>query len=499
MTAQRGYKLAAVVTVLFLAALAGYVFSGGKPESTAGDIRTVRVERRHFSRIVHRTGALQPLKEETLFARVGGTIKELIPQGSIVKKGQLLMKIEDQQFLDNKEDLEANIRAREAENEKARQGSAEQFNQAKQDVIGYELRLDLETMRLGELKKGPSLTPQINAETDVKSNEALLAAATDTYSISQDLADHGYMSREDARAKKLAMEQQRSALTASKIALQRLDTLDPIAIAAQELSVHNARKTLTSAKEKVVMLEANIARDEERFSAGMENLKSQLKKRIEDLDHCICTAPGEGVVVYAKGRWYDFAPGRQVWDGVKVMSIPDFSKLKVALTIDEARVSEVHPGQAAEIRPAGWKGAPFHGKVTKVAEKGRDEFELFLPETRDISGTANRQVFDVTVEVEESSDVLRLGLRADVDIVTQQLDNALVVPRMALTKDAATGQMMVNVEAGSSVGPRAVKVVAQDEVDAVVDGVAEGDRVFILENRKASPAGAATPPVAQAR
>ena len=487
---RNGYKVAAAAAVLILGALAAYVVLRRAPGTAGDDVRTVRVERRNFSKIVHRSGALQPLKEEALYAKVSGTIKELTPQGSVVKKGHIVMKIDDQAFQDALEDLDATIRAREAENEKGRQISAEQLNQAQQDVIGYELRVDLETMRLGELKKGPTVIPQVTAETDVKNNDALLAAATDTYTITQDLADHGYNSREDARSKWLAMEQQRAALTASKIALQRLDTLDPVAIANQEHIVKEAQKTLSSAKEKVAMLESNIKRDEERYATGMENLKSQLKKRHEDLDHCVCTAPGDGVVVYAKGRWSSFAPGRQVWDGVKVMSIPDFAKIKVALTIDEARVSEMHPGQVAEIRPAGWTGAPFHGKVTKVAEKGRDEFELFLPNTQDITGTANRQVFDVTVEVEESSEALRLGLRAEVDITTQTLENVLVAPRMALIKDNS-GQMLVNVE--SSAGPerRPVKVLAQDEVDAVIEGIAEGDRVWIVEAPKPAAGGAA--------
>jgi HlyD family secretion protein len=485
---RRGYKSAAAAAVLFLCALAAYVFLRREPGNAGNETRMVRVERRKFSKIVHRNGALQPLKEETIYAKVFGTIKELVPQGSVVKKGQVVMTIDDQAFQDALEDLDATIRARAAENEKGRQTSAEQLNQAQQDAIGFELRVDLENMRLGELKKGPTVIPQVTAETDVQNNEALLAAATDTYTIAQDMADHGYNPREDARAKWLAMEQQRAALTASKIALQRLDILDPVAIANQEHILKNAQKVLSAAKEKVAMLESNIKRDEERFATGMASLKSQLKKRHDDLDHCVCTAPGDGVVVYVKGRWYAYAPGRQVWDGLKVLSIPDFSKINVALTIDEARVSELHPGQSAEIKPAGWTGAPFHGKVTKVAEKGRDEFDLFLPDTKDIAGTANRQVFDVTVEVAESSEALRLGLRAEVDITTQTLENALVIPRMALIKDS-NGQMQVNVE--SSAGPerRKITVVAQDDVDAVVDGVAEGDRVWIMDAPKPAAGG----------
>ena len=85
------------------------------------------------------------------------------------------------------------------------------------------------------------------------------------------------------------------------------------------------------------------------------------------------------------------------------------------------------------------------------------------------------------VEVEESSEALRLGLRADVAIVTRTLDNALVIPRMALIKDASTGDMLVDVDSGSGSQRRTVTVVAQDEVDACVEGVNEGDRADFAE------------------
>ncbi len=462
------------------------------PGPVTSDFRIAKVERRSFKQVVHRLGILQPLKEETIFSRVSGTIQELVPQGTAVKKDDVVMKIDDTQFRDAVEDLQASIRGRNAENEKARQDSAKALNQAKLDVVTYELRAELETLRLAELRKGPTVTDQTNAESNVSNNKALLAASEDEYRILNELGKAGYVAKEEVRTKRLAADLQKSQLVNAQIGLTRLDTLDPIQIASQELKVHDAEKTLKAAREKVALLESNIKRDEERFVNGMDGLKMQLKKVQEDLDHCVCIAPGPGVTVYAKGRWYAFAPGRQVWDGVKVMSIPDFSKMRAALTIDEARVADVKVGQLAEIRPAGWTGAPFTGKVTKVAEKGRDEFELFLPETTAISGTANRQVFDVTVEIDNVADGLRLGLRSNVDIIVRSVDNALVIPRIALFKDG-NGKYTVNVETGSGPQRKPVNVVAQDETTAAVEGLAEGDRVWVMDvRRESTPTSSAT-------
>ena len=478
--------IAAIAAVVILVKLYG---GGAAPVSS--DFRITKVERRPFKQIVHRSGILQPLKEETIFARVSGTIQELVPQGTIVKKDEVVLKIDDTQFRDAVEDLQASIRGREAENEKSRQDSSKSLNQAQQDVITYELRAELETARLEELRKGPTVTDQTNAEANVKNNQALLAASEDEYSILNDLGKAGYVAQEEVRTKRLAADLQKSALANAQIGLTRLDTLDPVAIASQELKVHDAQKTLKAAREKVLLLEANIKRDEERFINGMDGLKMQLKKVQEDLDHCVCTAPGAGVVVYAKGRWYAFAPGRQVWDGVKVLSIPDFSKMKAALTIDEARIADVKVGQLAEIRPAGWTGKPFTGKVTKVAEKGRDEFELFLPETTAISGTANRQVFDVTVDIDDVAEGLRLGLRSNVDIIIRAVDNALVIPRIALFKDI-NGKYTVNVDTPTGPQRKPVSVVAQDETSAAIEGLAEGDRVWVMDVRRETSTAAAS-------
>jgi hypothetical protein len=173
-----------------------------------------------------------------------------------------------------------------------------------------------------------------------------------------------------------------------------------------------------------------------------------------------------------------------VRDGWEVLAIPDYSKIKVLLSIDEARIGFVVVGQSAQVTPAGWNGTSFKAKVIRVAEKGRDEFEVFAKDTLQITDKANRRAFDVEVEIEEPSTSFKLGLRASVEIILNSMEGILL-PRAAIYKDAE-GLFSVNVEMKNGNPPetRSIKIIEQNEYQALVEGVQEGERVFVLTEDK---------------
>jgi hypothetical protein len=209
----------------------------------------------------------------------------------------------------------------------------------------------------------------------------------------------------------------------------------------------------------------------------MEREEERLQLLAERVKKCVHLAPGPGLIVHKRHRYYQYAPGRLVQEGLEIMALPDFSKMKVVLTVDEGRIGLVSKGMKANIRPAGWAGEPFKGTVTRVADKGRDEFDNYEDETVDIVGRANRQVFDVEVEIETQSPVLRIGLRADVDIIIRTIENALVLPRTALVKSADNS---VIVRVGEGRERRPVTIQAENELKAAVEGVKENERVWIV-------------------
>lgn len=468
--------------ILALAILASGVFRSQTQtiRADSGDYRTAAVVRMPFAVSVTRIGTLRPVTEQRVFAQVDGVIQEMALQGAVVKAGDVVMKIDPTPHEDARVLQESVIVISKAEHAKLTQESAKILNQAKEDVTGYELRLELEQLRLVELKRGPDETEILNTESALTNAKALLDARIDELKVIDELAALGFASKEELRQKQLQVTEQKLQVEQAEIKNRKIRIIDPVKIAEQELKVKDAVKTRDAAKERAGLLERNMQRDEERHTRRMEREVERLEMLAERLKKCNHVAPGPGLIVHKRSRWYSFAAGRQVAEGQEVMSLPDFSKMKVVLTVDEARIGWVSKGLAANIRPAGWRGEPFKGVVTRVAEKGRDEFEYFEDETVDIIGRANRQVFDVEVEIESQSPVLRIGLRTDVELVIRTIENALVLPRTALSR-AQDGTSFVRI--GDNRERRTVKVLAENELSAAVEGVKEGERAWIVETK----------------
>ncbi|MFH0938398.1 MAG: HlyD family efflux transporter periplasmic adaptor subunit [Planctomycetota bacterium] len=479
MKLRRSLILAAILPVV--GATLWLVFGRQMFAKKKEDYRIARIERKPFQQVVRRTGTLKPVKEQIIVGKLTGAILEIVPQGKAVEKDDILLRVDPTPHEDAKTAQDALIAQIKAEDKKQQQESAKSLNQAKEDVAGYDLRVELEQARLIELKKGPSATDAINARINLENNQNLRAAAEEELKALDELAVAGFISQEELRQKQLAVKEQQLAVINADIAQRKLYLPDLIKIAEQELQARDAIKMRDDAKERVALLERNIQRDQEAFAQRLNREQKRLKDLIENIEKTIYRAPTAGIVVHKKPRWYNYAPGRDVSDGWQIMGLPDFSAMKVALTVDEARIANVVVGLAANITPAGWTGAPFKGKVVKVADKGRDEFELYANDTTQITGTANRQVFDVEVEIEGQSDAFRPGLRAVVDIVIKTLDDAIIVPRTAILQEK--DESFVQVSAPKGVERRVIKVVAENELSAVVEGVRESEAVLIVHDR----------------
>lgn len=467
-----------VFLIMMLCACGAFWFWPPTVSGSSGDYRTARAEKCEFKQAVRRYGTLKPISEVHIFSQLSGSILSMAEQGKVVAKDEIVLQLEAAPFETEKADHEALMAQEEVEFKKTSQEGAKALNHAKEDVDSCNLLLELETGRLAELKKGAAVIDRVNAEVNLENNKTLLAAKKEEVDVYESLAAGGYESQAVLRQKRLELTEQRLKVTETDIALRKLDRLDPVKIAEQELKVKGAVKTRDSAIEQVKLLERNRVRDNEKHTLQMDRERKTHKDMLDNIAKCIVRAPGPGVVVHKRNRWYTFAPGRGVYDGVEVMSLPDFTRMKAVLAVDEGRISNVQVGLAATILPAGWTGAPFKGKVSKVAEKCRDEFEAFHDETTALSGAANRQVFDVEVEIEGVAPVLRPGLRAEVEIVLQKMENAIVVPRSALQRQ--DDSVSVRVDNGGAIERRKIKVLAENDLLAAVEGVKEGERVWVV-------------------
>jgi HlyD family secretion protein len=146
-----------------------------------------------------------------------------------------------------------------------------------------------------------------------------------------------------------------------------------------------------------------------------------------------------------------------VTGGTPLLSIAAADRLHLDGLVDENEVAHVALGQEARIRTEAYKDRDFAGRV------------------RDISPLGDRQqnvtYFEVEIEVEDAdAQLLRPRMSGRADVVTQVVDDALVVPETALIYEGAD----VVVERIAAHEPLRIERVR------VTTGIVEDDRVQIL-------------------
>lgn len=152
--------------------------------------------------------------------------------------------------------------------------------------------------------------------------------------------------------------------------------------------------------------------------------------------------------------------------GSSVMTLADLSDLRIIASVDEASISRIALDQKVEISVDTYGDRVFDGVVQRVSPLGVD--------------TSSVITFDVEIAVvDESAQLLRSGMSADIEIVTAEQKDVLLVPLVAVQSSGK--RRFVKLDGGEE---RTIQTGSTDGMRMVVtQGLAEGERVL-----------AATPP-----
>ena len=146
--------------------------------------------------------------------------------------------------------------------------------------------------------------------------------------------------------------------------------------------------------------------------------------------------------------------------GKQCMQIADLSKMKVTVQVGEKDIAKIAVGQSANVTYPAFPDIVSQGKVTAIASVANSD-----------SNTGGGSVtFNVDILIEAPDARLKPGMTAEVSVVTEQLDDVVMVPTMALmTEDGE--HYYVNVatdDEGKQTRRVKVNVVTQNDNEAVV-------------------------------
>jgi len=155
-----------------------------------------------------------------------------------------------------------------------------------------------------------------------------------------------------------------------------------------------------------------------------------------------------------------------VGGGTTLMVLSDLTQLFVLASVDESDIGNVAVGQPATITADAYPGRRFDGRVVIIAPRG--------------NVISNVVTFDVEVEVlDEHKSLLKPEMTVNIQIVSAQRDDVIVVPSQALERKGNKNVVTV-VKADGATEERPVKIGLTDgERFELTGGLSEGEIVVL--------------------
>jgi len=313
----------------------------------------------------------------TISSRVSGWITELpVIEGDIVKKGQLLAKVDDRDMVLQREVLVARLKAME------NQGGVvqAQTGQVDQETLG---KFESETNRLKA------------AEAEVASQTVQLKQARDDFQRAKELADAKWLSPQ-------AMERARSTYHQTEEAHRKAQS-----------DYAAARGTLSAAggsRRQVQVL------DRQRTVLGhqVDEIRAEIRRRDVDIADRTITSPDHGRVVMTFVR-----QGEHVSPGQRILMFHDPQEIWVEANVKETDVRLLKPGMKTEIRVDAYPGRVFAGEVFRIGQTATSKFALLPDPNPSGNFTKITQRLPVRILLTDKDPALRPGMMVEVSIAVR--------------------------------------------------------------------------------
>ncbi len=394
---------------------------GTAPKSDITNL-TVAVASGNLTVQIKANGVVQAVRKINLSPKEAGRIAQLyVDEGDRVKQGQLLARMESEQFQAQVNQYKAALAKAAAELAQKRAGARpEEIAEAQARVA--------------------------TAQANVADAQAQLNRATEELKRNQFLAQEGAISRNTLG----------DFLTKQRQAQANLE--------AQAAGLREQRESL----EKV----RNGTRKEEiaQSEAELNQAKAQLLYYQTQLENTFIRAPFAGTITRRFAQKGDFVTpttSASSSDGATSASIAELSSgLEVEAKVPEASMARIKPGQDVEIRADAYPDNVFKGRVRLIAPTAVKE--------------NNVTFIRVKVDLQTGQDLLKPGVNVKLTFLGNQISNALVVPLAAIVtkKDGQTGLLVPDQNNKAQFRPVTVGVTSGNQAQ-ILQGASKGERVFI--------------------
>lgn len=231
----------------------------------------------------------------------------------------------------------------------------------------------------------------------------------------------------DLQSKIAAQSQAEAGVELARVTYSHLQEIPVESQSSIELRTADA--TLKQAKAALETAKANVGVSRAMVTQAQKAVlqaDASLQRSKTNLDYCTIRSPVKGVIIDRRVNI-----GQTVVASLNAPSLfliaKDLTRIQVWVSVNEADIGHIHPGQSVTFTVDAFPGQVFHGQVGKVR----------------LNATMTQNVVTYTVEVttDNSDGKLLPYLTANVQIVTGHRQDVLVVPNAALLWEPRADQI----------------------------------------------------------
>jgi RND family efflux transporter MFP subunit len=373
----------------------------------------------------------------------GTTIIEIVPEGTNVKPGDFLVRLDASALREELSQQQIVCNASEAA------------------VIQAENTLRTAQINRQEYLEGTFRQEEQIILSEMSVAEENLRRAEDYARHSEKLAAKGYVTPLQLEADKFAVEKAKMDLETAKTKLNVLRN-------------YTREKMLSQLEADIKTAEANLKSQQNTHALDLDKLKHVQ----EQIAKCEITAPAEGQVVYANksdrrgSSDVIIEAGSSVRERQVIIRLPDPKRMQVKAKINESRVDRVRPGQPATIRLDAFPDIELTGTVTRV-----DDYPL--------AGswfTSSIKEYGTIIQIDEPPPGSRPGMTAEVKIRVEEVPNALQIPVQAVVERG--GRHFALVKEGDELKSREIQIGSTNDKFVVVREGLQADEQVVVNPRR---------------
>ena len=228
----------------------------------------------------------------------------------------------------------------------------------------------------------------------------------------------------------------------------------------------NAKNAFTLAKTNLIQINSII-----------EQNNIELKTAKSNLGYTTIVSPLNGTVLSVPIELGQTINSTQI--APTVANIADLSKMKIKMKISEADISKIKIGDKVEYSILSDLNKKYYAKISSI-----DPGLTLLSDGRYQKGQDNGAIYYyANFDVNNSSNVLRIGMTTQNKIIIKEIKNALSVPIMAIKNDEKGPYVLV--KSNDEIVKKRVKIGLSSAVNVqILSGVNEGDEVVISQLTK---------------